>query len=596
MSCRALDDRLRIEVSDTAPASGPSSWACCSRRSSASAPSTPTSTGPGSAWRCRAAWPRPWAGQLGVDSAVGAGSTFWVELPYAEAPVDRSARLEERHQLEPPVEEVPPERRQRLLYIEDNLSNLRLVERLLTRRPDVELVAAMQGRLGLDLARQHRPVMVLLDLHLPDVDGAEVLRQLRDDPATASIPVVIVSADATPGQIQRLLGAGARAFLPKPVEVPGCCASSTRSSARNRPPDAAPPRPPRRTGQSGDVAAEPQQERPRAVAGSEAAGRGLRRDRVGRLTGSRRVGRRTQSDASTSPISAAVWNVISSRTASGTSSRSGPLRNGTMTSVRPARWAASTFCLTPPIGRTLPCRVTSPVMPTVERTGRPVSSETSAVVIVTPADGPSLGTAPAGTCRWNRVPSNAVGVDAELLGVRAHVRQRDRRRLLHDVAQLTGEGQALTGPGSARHRGGLDEQDVAAHAGDGQAGRHARDRRALGRLEEELRPAQPAPHALGVVDHDGRRALAARDRRGDLAQQLAQLPLEVPDPGLTGVVGDDDLQRVLGDGDLGGVQPVALQLAAPAGGRGRWPPSRPRCSRRAARSPCGRAAARGPCR
>ena len=78
-----------------------------------------------------------------------------------------------------------------------------------------------------------------------------------------------------------------------------------------------------------------------------------------------------------------------------------------MTSVSPARWAASTFCLRPPIGSTRPCSVTSPVMPTVGRTGVSVSSDTSAVVMVTPALGPSLGTAPAGTCTWKRRASAA---------------------------------------------------------------------------------------------------------------------------------------------------------------------------------------------
>ena len=85
-----------------------------------------------------------------------------------------------------------------------------------------------------------------------------------------------------------------------------------------------------------------------------------------------------------------------------------------MTSVSPARWAASTFCFSPPIGSTRPCRVTSPVMPTLGRTGTSVRSDTSAVVIVMPALGPSFGTAPAGTCRWNRpcarsgaIPSSA---------------------------------------------------------------------------------------------------------------------------------------------------------------------------------------------
>ena len=106
-----------------------------------------------------------------------------------------------------------------MLYIEDNLSNLRLIERILARRADVEVVSAMQGRLGLELARQHHPALILLDLHLPDINGEEILRQLRDDPTTASIPVVMVSADATAGQIQRLLAAGAAAYLTKPLDV-----------------------------------------------------------------------------------------------------------------------------------------------------------------------------------------------------------------------------------------------------------------------------------------------------------------------------------------------------------------------------------------
>ena len=91
---------------------------------------------------------------------------------------------------------------------------------------------------------------------------------------------------------------------------------------------------------------------------------------------------------------------IAASTSSGTSSRSGSLRCGTNTVVRPARCAASSFCLTPPIGSTRPFSVTSPVIPTSDRTGRPVAIETRAVTMVTPAEGPSLGTAPAGTWTW----------------------------------------------------------------------------------------------------------------------------------------------------------------------------------------------------
>ena len=106
----------------------------------------------------------------------------------------------------------------RVLYIEDNPSNLRLV-RADPRAPARDRLPAMQGRLGLELARQHRPDLVLLDLHLPDMPGDEVLAALQADPRTRRIPVVILSADATHGRIERLLAAGARAYLTKPIDV-----------------------------------------------------------------------------------------------------------------------------------------------------------------------------------------------------------------------------------------------------------------------------------------------------------------------------------------------------------------------------------------
>jgi signal transduction histidine kinase/CheY-like chemotaxis protein len=153
---------------------------------------------------------------LGVDSALGQGSTFWLELPVVEGPVERYERLGRPESPAPPA---PPAERAVILHIEDNLSNLKLVERIVAQRPGLEVVAAMQGRLGLELAHQHTPFLVLLDLHLPDMSGAQVLERLRDDPVTAGIPVVILSADATPGQVQRLLAAGASEYLTKPIDV-----------------------------------------------------------------------------------------------------------------------------------------------------------------------------------------------------------------------------------------------------------------------------------------------------------------------------------------------------------------------------------------
>ena len=106
-----------------------------------------------------------------------------------------------------------------MLHIDDNPSNLRLVERILAQRPGVKLIAANQGARGLELARQHSPDLILLDLHLPDLPGDEILRQLRADPHTAQIPVVVISADATAAQIAHLRAAGASDYLTKPINV-----------------------------------------------------------------------------------------------------------------------------------------------------------------------------------------------------------------------------------------------------------------------------------------------------------------------------------------------------------------------------------------
>jgi CheY-like chemotaxis protein len=157
------------------------------------------------------------SGVLEVESTVGQGSTFSVELPAAEGQIQRYERLSPTTLGGAPDTESSS--RHTILYIEDNVSNLKLIERVLARHTNVELIAAMQGRIGIDLARQHRPDLVLLDLHLPDLSGDEVLQQLRDDPATTTIPVIMVSADATPRQVQRLLSGGAAAYLTKPIDV-----------------------------------------------------------------------------------------------------------------------------------------------------------------------------------------------------------------------------------------------------------------------------------------------------------------------------------------------------------------------------------------
>ena len=107
-----------------------------------------------------------------------------------------------------------------VLCIEDNPANLKLVEHVLGGRPGTTLLSAMQGQLGVELAAEHVPDIILLDVHLPDIPGDEVLRRLRADSRTADVPVVVISADATDGQKSRMMAGGASAYLEKPLDIP----------------------------------------------------------------------------------------------------------------------------------------------------------------------------------------------------------------------------------------------------------------------------------------------------------------------------------------------------------------------------------------
>ena len=106
-----------------------------------------------------------------------------------------------------------------VLYVEDDIVNFTLVERILEYRPALSLLHAPQGQLGLEMAEAFRPKLILLDLNLPDMNGADVLQRLQQEPATAGIPVVVLSANATPSHIERLLTAGAKNYLTKPFDI-----------------------------------------------------------------------------------------------------------------------------------------------------------------------------------------------------------------------------------------------------------------------------------------------------------------------------------------------------------------------------------------
>jgi signal transduction histidine kinase/CheY-like chemotaxis protein len=156
-------------------------------------------------------------GLIGVESTVGQGSVFWFELNSAAAPqfaVDRA-----QPSADAPAQVQPGAPLRTLLYVEDNPANLKLVEQLIARRPDMRLLSASDGNLGIQLARANQPEVILMDINLPGISGIEALRILRADPATAHIPVVALSANAMPRDIEKGLQAGFFRYLTKPIRV-----------------------------------------------------------------------------------------------------------------------------------------------------------------------------------------------------------------------------------------------------------------------------------------------------------------------------------------------------------------------------------------
>jgi len=155
-------------------------------------------------------------GIIGVDSTVGMGSVFWFELNSANEPqleADLTAPLEIM------AEAARGAPLRTLLYVEDNPANLKLVEQLIARRPDIRLLSARDGNTGIQLARANLPALILMDINLPGISGIEALKILREDPATAHIPVIALSANAMPRDIEKGLQAGFFRYLTKPIKI-----------------------------------------------------------------------------------------------------------------------------------------------------------------------------------------------------------------------------------------------------------------------------------------------------------------------------------------------------------------------------------------
>ena len=160
-------------------------------------------------------------GVIGVKSRVGVGSEFWVDLLAAtalEAPESAALPLAQSAASDSPDTATAAAVRT-VLCVEDNPANLMLVERLLARRPDIRLISAVDGRRGIEMARQMQPDVILMDINLPGISGVTALRILRADASTAHIPVVALSANAMPRDIEKGLEAGFFRYLTKPIKL-----------------------------------------------------------------------------------------------------------------------------------------------------------------------------------------------------------------------------------------------------------------------------------------------------------------------------------------------------------------------------------------
>jgi signal transduction histidine kinase/ActR/RegA family two-component response regulator len=158
-------------------------------------------------------------GQIGVDSIVGAGSVFWIELNATKA---LDVLSETVHPLAPCVTILPEMRGMPLrtvLCVEDNPANLMLISRLLARRPDIRLLSAKDGRRAIEIAHAVMPDVILMDINLPGISGLTALKILASDPATAHIPVIALSANAMPRDIEKGMAAGFFRYLTKPIKV-----------------------------------------------------------------------------------------------------------------------------------------------------------------------------------------------------------------------------------------------------------------------------------------------------------------------------------------------------------------------------------------
>ena len=155
-------------------------------------------------------------GAIGVESTVGVGSVFWFDLSLATEPLP-AARVAELTAA-PPADIQPDAPLRTLLYVEDNPENMTLFEALIAHRKDIRLLTAMNANRGIEIARAAAPDVILMDIKMPGMSGIEALEILREDPSTAHIPIIALSANAMPDDIEKCLALGLFRYLTKPIE------------------------------------------------------------------------------------------------------------------------------------------------------------------------------------------------------------------------------------------------------------------------------------------------------------------------------------------------------------------------------------------
>jgi CheY-like chemotaxis protein len=156
-------------------------------------------------------------GRIGADSTLGEGSVFWIEFELANAPQFAAAEADHAIAATPTASDGSPLRT--VLYVEDNPANLELVEQLVARRPDLRLLSAPDGNLGVEYARAYLPEVILMDINLPGLSGIEAMKILHAGTSTAHIPIIALSANAVPRDIEKSLEAGFFNYITKPIKV-----------------------------------------------------------------------------------------------------------------------------------------------------------------------------------------------------------------------------------------------------------------------------------------------------------------------------------------------------------------------------------------